>query len=238
MRLQKYLAECGVASRRQCELIMESGRVTVNGCAISGPGVKIDPDKDLVALDGRKVVPAGRRYIMLNKPPGFVCTSSDPQGRPKVVDLVPAKPGERLYTIGRLDMNSEGLILFTNDGAFAQQMSHPRHQTKKRYVLWLTSPLSTAQCRQWRAGIEDDGEQLRVLSIKAMPLDKTGHGYEIELGEGRNRHLRRMAAHAGKKVARLQRIAVGNLSLGGLKRSAWRELTEKEIQMLTGRKSK
>jgi len=228
MRLHKYLAACGVASRRQCEQLMAEGRVTVDGEIVREPGAQVDPDRQSIRCQGREVKPASHVYVALNKPPGVVCTSHDPQGRPRAIDLLPAERG-RVYTVGRLDTDSEGLILLTNDGDFAHALSHPRHEVHKQYELWLHAPLTETEKR---AGVMDDGERLRVLAIEAMPASRAGYGYRITLGEGRNRHLRRMAAASGKKVLRLVRVAVGSLVLGRLKRGAWRDLTAAEVDRL------
>lgn len=231
-RLHKYLARCGAGSRRQCERYMAEGRVKVNGEQVRQPGAVIDPDADRVEFNGRPVRPQSFHYLMLNKPPGYVCTSHDPRGRPRAIDLVPADLG-RLYNVGRLDAGSEGLILITNDGDFAQRMMHPRHEKRKTYLLWLNDPLSEAELAMWKKGIHAHGERLRVLSIHAQPRDRTGFPFRIELGEGRNRHLRRMAEASGKNVLRLQRIAIGSLALGSLKRGAWRMLAPGELEELT-----
>lgn len=235
-RLHKFLARCGVGSRRQCEQWMQEGRVTVDGVEAREPGTVIDPDAVEVCFNGRVVRPQMFRYLALNKPPGFVCTSHDPQGRPCAVELVPTDFG-RLYTVGRLDTNSEGLILITNDGDFAHRLMHPRHEVHKVYELWLHEPLSPEEILHWRQGIEDDGERLRVLSLFTMKADRSGFGYRVVLGEGRNRHLRRMAAACEKKVLRLCRVAIGSLQLGALKRGTWRDLTPDEVARLRAPKT-
>ena len=211
---------------------MQAGRVLVDGVAAKQPGVKIDPETNRIQFDGRLITPVRHHYIAVNKPPGCVCTSHDPQGRPRVIDLVPKSYG-RLYTIGRLDVDSEGLILLTNDGAFAHRLAHPRHHVHKMYEIWINQALTQEEQATWITGIKDRDETLSVLEISELPKLKSGVGYRVVLGEGKNRHLRRMAERSGKIVLRLQRIAVGKLKLGGLKRSAWRELTEKERAILT-----
>jgi len=231
VRLHKYLAVCGVGSRRACETYMEQGRVTVDGVIVREPGFQVDPQKAEICFNGKPVREEPKIYLMLNKPPGIVCTSHDPQGRPRAIDLVPADHG-RIYTVGRLDTNSEGLLLLTNDGDFANQMTHPRHLKVKSYELWLKDPLSGRDCDAWRRGIDDGGEMLRVLELSMLEDSRAGFGYAIKLGEGRNRHIRRMAAFSGKKVLRLRRVAIGSLRLGPLKRGAWRHLTPAELNML------
>jgi 23S rRNA pseudouridine2605 synthase len=231
VRLHKFLASCGVGSRRQCEQFMREGRVTVDGVPAREPGTVIEPEAAEVCFNGAPVRQQSHHYIALHKPPGYVCTSRDPRGRPRAIDLAPAGAG-RLYTVGRLDADSEGLILLTNDGDFAHRLMHPRHHVTKEYELWLHEPLATADLAGWLKGIHDAGERLRVLAIRAMKPDRAGYGYRVTLGEGRNRHLRRMAAAAGKKVLRLKRVAIGSLLLGGIRRGAWRALTPAECRDL------
>lgn len=231
VRLHKYLASCGVGSRRACEVFMEQGRVTVDGAIIREPGFQIEPGQAQVCFNGQPVRAERAVYLMLNKPPGIVCTSRDPQGRPRAIDLVPKDQG-RLYTVGRLDADSEGLLLLTNDGEFANRLTHPRHHVVKAYELWLKEPLPDEACADWRRGIADRGEMLRVLDLRKCEDSKAGVGYLVKLGEGRNRHIRRMAESSGKKVLRLRRVAIGPLKLGSLKRGAWRMLTAAEVNML------
>lgn len=230
VRLHKYLAACGVGSRRQCEQYMREGRVAVDGVIVREPGAGIEPGAVAIHFNGELVQPQSHCYLALNKPPGHVCTSHDPRGRPRAIDLVPAGRG-RVYTVGRLDADSEGLILITNDGDFAHRMMHPRHEVEKTYELWLREPLTPEDVARWRKGIHDEGELLRVVSLKTLKPDRTGYVYQITLGEGRNRHIRRMAAASGKKVLRLRRVAIGALHIGNLKRGAWRELTQPERDM-------
>lgn len=237
IRLHKYLAQCGVASRRTCEQLMAEGRVAVDGIIIREAGSRIDPDHQQVTCNGKVIVPKQFIYIALNKPPGHVCTSHDPQGRPLVIDLVPPDFG-RLFTIGRLDTESEGLILLTNDGDFAHQISHPRYEITKVYEMWLHEPLSEQERQQWIKGMEDDGEMLTAKTITTLPPGRAGFGYRVTLGEGKNRHLRRMAARCDKTVLRLLRVAIGPLKLGDLKRAAWRHLTDREVDMFTSQKKR
>ncbi len=234
VRLHKYLAACGVASRRRCEQLMAEGRVEVDGVVIREPGAQVDPERQEIRCNGRVVRQETHAYVALNKPPGHVCSSRDPAGRPLVIDLVPPGLG-RLYTIGRLDADSEGLILLTNDGEFAHKLSHPRHHVRKTYEIWLHEPLTADDKKSWLAGMEDEGENLRVLELAPL-VNRPGSGYSYRavLGEGRNRHLRRMALRSGKKVLRLKRVAIGTLQLGNLKRSSWRHLTGEEVDQLKG----
>lgn len=230
-RLQKYLARCGVGSRRHCEELMEQGRVTVDGEIIREPGFQVDADRQTVCFNGKEIHPEKNVYYALHKPPGYVCTSHDPQGRPLAIDLLPSDVG-RVYTVGRLDAVSEGLIIVTNDGSFAHRLSHPRYEVTKTYELSLARPLSVSDQKQWKQGIDWEGETLRVLTIRHMNTGKSGATYRVTLGEGRNRHLRRMAEFSDVRVLRLKRVSIGSLSIGDLKRGEFRVLTEKDVSRL------
>jgi len=236
VRLHKHLAACGVGSRRQCEILMSEGRVTVDGVPAREPGTQVDPDQQEIRYNGKAVQLETHVYIMLNKPPGYVCTSSDPQGRPRALDLIPSNLG-RIYNVGRLDTDSEGLIILTNDGEFAHRLSHPRHEVLKTYEIWLKHPLSDETRKKWLSGIKIEDDDLKVLNIMPMTAGKSGYGYRIVLGEGKNRHLRRMAESSGSTVLRLLRVAIGHLSLGTLKRSCWRKLEKTELDMLLMQRS-
>lgn len=233
VRLHKFLAECGVASRRKCEALLGAGRVTVNGQVADRPGVRVDPARDTVAVNGRPVRRPRRRYLALNKPPGYLCTSHDPEGRPTFHDLLPPPaPGERLFSVGRLDGDSEGLLLVTNDGDLAGRLIHPRHGIRKTYRVWVDRPLETIWLERFRRGIESEGERLAVVSIRRLRPPNRGVVYEVVLGEGRNRHIRRMFRAAHRTVRRLLRTRIGPLRLGDLRRGAWRELAASEVNRL------
>lgn len=225
MRLQRFLSLAGVSSRREAETIIAAGRVTVNGVAITTTGVKVT-ESDQVECDGRPVTMGRRCYVMLNKPRGFVCTADDPHAEMKAVDLVDL-PGIRLYSIGRLDKDSEGLLLLTNDGDYAARITHPRYRVCKVYEVKTASALSLRQLRWLRSGIQDDGETLRAERIDELAPGK----YRFVLNEGKKREIRRMIAAVGEQTAELKRIAVGKLELGQLSSGCWRELTTAEIQL-------
>ena len=230
MRIQKLLSARGVCSRRQAEAWIAGGRVTVNGLPC-GLGDSADPDCDTVLIDG-KPLPAGEKrvYIMLHKPRGFVTTLSDEKGRRNAAELV-ADCGLRVYPIGRLDMDSEGLLLFTNDGAFANRLMHPSHEVEKTYRVFVTgdSPEAVEAVKQ---PIELDGYRIRPPKVFVEAPGRL----RITIHEGRNRQVRRMCAAAGMQVTRLIRIGEGRLRLGDLQRGKWRHLTEEEIRQLTGEK--
>lgn len=225
-RLQKILSARGVASRRAAEQMIRDGRVTVNG-TIAALGQAVDVDTDEILIDGAPI-PTGDQpvYIMLHKPRGFVTTLSDEQGRRTAADLV-ADCGVRVYPVGRLDLSSEGLLLFTNDGAFANRMMHPKHQVDKTYLAWVTD-CSDEALQRLRQPIVLDGYRIRAPKLRQV---KPGV-LEITIHEGRNRQVRRMCDAAGMHVTRLRRIREGNLSLGDLPVGKWRYLTAEEIASL------
>ena len=232
-RLQKILSARGVASRRTAETWIQQGRVMVNGVP-ARLGDTADTEQDEILLDG-KPLPRGREpvYILLNKPRGYVTTLSDEQGRPNAAQLV-ADCGVRVYPVGRLDMDSEGLLLFTNDGAFANALMHPKHQVKKTYDVWVTGYVPGAEIRLARP-IELDGYTIRKPEVKLFKAEGNRARLRVTIHEGRNRQIRRMCQAAGMTVTRLRRIREGSLSLGDLAPGAWRYLTREEVARLRGK---
>lgn len=231
-RLQKILSARGVASRRTAETWIQQGRVTVNGIP-ARLGDTADPEQDEILLDG-KPLPQGQEpvYILLNKPRGYVTTLSDEQGRPNAAQLV-ADCGVRVYPVGRLDMDSEGLLLFTNDGAFANALMHPKHQVKKTYDVWVTGYVPGAEIRLARP-IELDGYTIRKPEVKLLKAEGNRARLRVTIHEGRNRQIRRMCQAAGMTVTRLRRIREGSVWLGDLAPGAWRHLTREEVARLRG----
>ena len=231
-RLQKILSARGLASRRTAETWIQQGRVRVNGIP-ARLGDTADPEQDEILLDG-KPLPQGQEpvYILLNKPRGYVTTLSDEQGRPNAAQLV-ADCGVRVYPVGRLDMDSEGLLLFTNDGAFANALMHPKHQVKKTYDVWVTGYVPGAEIRLARP-IELDGYTIRKPEVKLLKAEGNRARLRVTIHEGRNRQIRRMCQAAGMTVTRLRRIREGSLSLGDLAPGAWRYLTREEVARLRG----
>ena len=225
MRLQRFLSLAGVASRRDAENLIAAGRVAVNGAVVMTAGVKVQ-DGDRVECDGQAVTLGRRCYVILNKPRGYVCTADDPYADKKVLDLVDL-PDIRLYTVGRLDKDSEGLLLLTNDGDYAARLTHPRYRICKTYVAKTDYPLAPPQLDWLRGGIVDDGELLCAESIDELAPGK----YRFVLNEGKKREIRRMIAAAGAKTLELRRIAVGHLELGQLPSGRWRELTAEEVAL-------
>lgn len=225
-RLQKILSARGVASRRAAEKMIEEGRVTVNG-AVALLGQTADPQNDEILLDGRPL-PSGSEYvyILLHKPRGYVTTMSDEKGRRTAAELV-ADCGVRVYPVGRLDMDSEGLLLFTNDGEFANKLMHPKHEVQKAYLTWVQNYSEEAVARL-KQPITLDGYTIRAPKVRVV---KTGL-LEITIHEGRNRQVRRMCEAAGMQVSRLKRVREGKVALGDLPLGKWRYLTEEEVKSL------
>ncbi len=226
-RLQKILSARGVASRRRAEEYLLAGRVRVNGRTAS-LGESADPERDEILLDGKPLPPQQRYvYILLNKPRGYVTTLSDEKHRRNVAELV-ADCGIRVYPVGRLDMDSEGLLLLTNDGAFAQRLMHPSHQVNKTYIVW-TDGACTGSLERLRRPIVLDGYRISPPEVTLLACDGSRAKFRITIHEGRNRQIRRMCQSAGLTVTRLRRIAEGGLQLGTLAPGQWRYLTGEEV---------
>ncbi|MDF7807207.1 pseudouridine synthase [Pontiellaceae bacterium B12219] len=231
IRLQKYLADCGQGSRRFCETLITAGRVKVDHKIVTALGTRVDPSKQKVECNGKILTKEPSVTLLLNKPPKVICTSDDPQGRPTVLDLLDDLP-ERVYTVGRLDFMSEGLIMVTNDGDLAHSLMHPKYHVEKVYKVWIDSPLGHHQRPKMMRGIPNKGETLRVLDIDEGRHTKQGVEYTITLGEGKNRHIRRLMEHFEKKVFRLKRIAIGPLRIDDLKPGEWRRAKPAELKLL------
>ena len=231
-RLQKYMASCGVASRRACEDIILAGRVRVNG-KTAELGMSVDPESDRVELDGKRIRREERRvWIMLYKPRGVVSTVSDPQNRKTVQDCVKGVP-ERLFHVGRLDINSEGLILLTNDGERANRMMHPKYRVEKTYYAVCDGKLTAQEITALTNGVELEDGMTAPAKIRGVRENRDGNtSFLITIHEGRNRQVRRMLEAVGHKTLRLKREKYGPLELGGLKPGEWRYLTEEEIRLL------
>lgn len=224
IRLQVYLAHAGVASRRACEAIIAEGRVTVNGVRITEMGYKVQAG-DHIALDGRPVFPeTQKRYVLLHKPAGFVCTLSDEKGRPTAADLLKPHYRERLYNIGRLDMFSSGALLFTNDGDFSAKIEHPSSQIEKEYAIETSQDFDPKFLLQFEKGVRIEGVFYKCLASTVINRRKM----RIVLIEGKNREIRRVLNHFGCTIKRLVRIRIGTLNLGTLKAGEFRDLTEQE----------
>lgn len=235
-RLQKVLAAAGIASRRACEELIVSGRVTVNGQVVRELGTKVEATRDTLAVDGRVIsLSPPAVYIMLNKPAGYVSTTSDPQGRPTVLDLLKDKVAARLYPVGRLDADSEGLLLLTNDGALTQLLTHPRYRLEKEYLVWVEGEVAPAALARLRDGVPLDGKPAPVDDVEVItqggPAGRDSL-LRIVVHEGRKHEIRRLCAAIGHRVYRLQRVRLGRLRLGDLPPGAARPLTREEIAAL------
>jgi len=231
MRLQKFLAESGVASRRASEAIILEGRVSVNGKIVRTLGTKIQPGHDKIELDSQPLKPRRKIYIAINKPPGFLCTRKDPLNRRTVLDLLPPE-WAHLVSVGRLDRESEGLLFLTNDGDFALRLTHPRYGVRKVYRADVEGKVHSTMLKRFTQGIKDDGETLKAEKARTITATNSHSIVELELAEGRNREVRRLFASQELNVTTLQRIQIGRIKLGELPVGKWRTLTETEIKSL------
>ncbi|MBQ8081703.1 MAG: rRNA pseudouridine synthase [Clostridia bacterium] len=231
MRLQKYLAQCGVASRRHAEEMIAAGQVTVNGLTVTEMGAQVE-DGDAVFVNGKRVRPqTTMRYIMYHKPAGEVTTASDPEGRKTVLSHFEGM-GVRLFPVGRLDYDSEGLLLLTNDGELTNRMLHPRNEVDKTYLARVSGELTNEALRQLRAGVVLDERRTAPARVRVTRLGEEFSYVTVTIHEGRNRQVRRMFEAVGLKVLALKRIGFGPLELGDLPRGKWRELTQEERERL------
>jgi len=241
MRLHKYMAHCGVASRRSCEGIIAEGRVRVNGNIVTGMGVTVTPGADTVEVDGKTIKPEGEKvYIALNKPQGYITTVSDPYDRPSVMDLIRELQDIRLYPVGRLDYDSQGLLLMTNDGDFAHRLTHPRFHVEKEYRAYVRGIPNEAELDRLRnGGVKLDGRATAPAKVW-VENTKGGDGLcRIVIREGRNRQVRRMFDAVGHPVIELTRLRVGPVWLTGLEPGQWRHLGTEEIHaLMRGRKDR
>lgn len=236
VRLQKILAEAGVASRRACEEIIAQGRVRVNGKVIREMGLKVDPETAKIEVDGEAIQPAQSRILLaFNKPAGVVSAMSDPQGRTCLGDFFSEWPG-RLFHVGRLDFETEGLILLTNDGDLANRLAHPKHEVVKRYLVQVRGVLPTNLASNLRVGVELEDGLIRLSSMKILTRSEKSALLQIELHEGRNRIIRRLFAQLGLPVEHLVRIGVGSVDLGELRPGRWRAISDPEMKKLLAQK--
>jgi 23S rRNA pseudouridine2605 synthase len=232
IRLQKLLAQSGVASRRKCEELMLAGLVEVDGEVVTRLGTKVDPTTAVIRVDGRRLPPVSAHvYLVLNKPRGVVSTMSDPEGRRTLSDFVGDRP-ERLFHVGRLDTDTEGLILLTNDGDFAQRVAHPSYELDKTYVAEVDGVVAKATLKRLLAGVTLEDGPVAVSAAKIVSTTADRSIVEVVIHEGRNRIVRRLLDEVGHPVRRLTRTAIGPVLLRGLKRGALRELTLDELGVL------
>ncbi|MSQ90826.1 MAG: rRNA pseudouridine synthase [Phycisphaerales bacterium] len=237
-RIQKVIADAGLASRRHAEVMIAEGLVKVNGELIDALPAWVDPTKDRITVDGKALrAPQRHIYVMLHKPTGFVCTNSDPEGRRLATELVEHPSHARLYPVGRLDLDSSGLLLLTNDGEFANRLTHPRYEVHKEYEVLVKGALDPADVARLEEGIflpsdSSPGSRTRSTHLRILRRDGDRTLLTMELREGRNRQIRRMMADMGHPVKRLRRIRMGPLRLRGLAIGAWRDLTHTELSQL------
>ncbi len=238
-RLARFLAHAGVASRRHAEELIAAGRVQVNGVTVTRQGARIHPTRDRVSVDGKTVQAASRHvYILVNKPAGYISTAHDPQGRPTVLDLLPRELRElRVYPVGRLDADTSGLLLLTNDGEFALRLSHPRYEKEKHYEALVEGRPNQAAMAALRQGVaitEDDGREYMTAPawVQLLRHSENGSWLALTIHEGRKRQVRRMLAAVGHPVRQLTRVGVGSLRLRGVPVGKWRYLTESEVEAL------
>ncbi len=235
IRLQKLLAQSGVASRRKCEELMLAGEVEVDGEVVTRLGTKVDPTTAVVRVSGQRLPPISPHvYLVLNKPRGVVSTMSDPEGRPTLADAVADRP-ERLFHVGRLDTDTSGLLLLTNDGDFAQRMAHPSYEVDKTYVAEVDGEVARATLQLLRDGVTLDDGPVAVSSVRVVTETAGKSIVELVIHEGRNRIVRRLLDHVGHPVRQLTRTAIGPVSLGRLKTGALRDLTNDELGALLDR---
>lgn len=231
MRLQKYLALCGVASRRHAESMILAGDVQVNGQTVREMGVKVNPG-DVVAVHGERVLPEEKKhYVLYYKPVGEVCTVNDPEGRPTVMDHFRDYPA-RLYPVGRLDFDSEGLLILTNDGDLAARLMHPSFHVDKGYIARVSMDVSDDSLSRLRRGVMLDGRKTAPAKVSVLRRDAFSTDILITIHEGRNRQIRRMVESIGHQVVRLKRVSYGAIRLGDLERGAWRPLRADEVAAL------
>jgi 23S rRNA pseudouridine2605 synthase len=232
VRLQRVLAAAGLGSRRACELLIEEGRVEVDGKTIRVQGVRVDPDRAVIKVDGMRIASApGHVYLALNKPKGVVSTMSDPEGRPSLADYV-ADRSARLFNVGRLDVDTEGLILLTNDGDLAHRLAHPSYGVEKTYLAEITGPVARDVGKRLRAGVELDDGVVHADSFRLVSTVGSRVMVEVSLHEGRKHVVRRMLAEVGHPVSRLVRTSVGPVALGNLKPGKHRRLSQQEVGAL------
>lgn len=231
MRLNKFLSGAGIASRRKCDELIEQGKVYVNGKQVKELGTIINEKKDKITFEGREVkLPTSFVYIKLNKPKGYACTASDEKGRKTIYDLV--KCEERLFSVGRLDYDTEGLIILTNDGDFANKVIHPSYEIEKEYQVTIEGEIKESELAVLRKGVVVDGEKMPPARVKFIDAKNNTTRLSVVIHEGQNRQVRRMFEAIGKSIKLLKRVRIGGVKLGGLSRGEYKDLTIDELNLL------
>lgn len=234
MRLNRFLALTGLASRRKCEELIRESRIEINGTTVENLSTQVDPERDRVTYDGERLrIPDTFFYLMMHKPSGFVVSTSDERGRATVYELLPGPVRGKVQAVGRLDRGSEGLLLFTNDGVLANALLHPRHGVERLYVAWVAPPPRMEDIARLRAGVPlEQGERSGPAQVRVLGRKKSTARVRIALREGKNREVRRMFRAVGCRVLALRRVAFGGLALNDLPTGKTRNLTRTEIAML------
>ncbi len=231
MRLNKFLSNSGIASRRKCDTLIKEGKVSVNGKVVTEMGVSINERRDKIIVEGKEVkLPSSFVYVKLNKPKGYACTANDEKGRKTIYQLV--KCEERLFSVGRLDYDTEGLILLTNDGDFANKIMHPSYNIEKEYRVNVEGEIKESELAVLRAGVVVDGERMPEAKVKWLGYESGVTKLSVVIDEGQNRQIRRMFEAIGRSIKLLKRVRIGEVRLGGLKRGDYRDLTESELNSL------
>lgn len=231
MRLNKFLSNSGIAARRKCDDIIREGKVTVNGKVVSELGTLINEKKDRIKVEGKEIkLPSSFVYIKLNKPKGYACSANDEKGRKTIYQLIDCN--ERLFSIGRLDYNTEGLIILTNDGDFANKVAHPSYNLEKEYHVNIVGDIKESELAVLRKGVVIEGNRLPSAKVEKISYENNVTKLSVIINEGLNRQIRRMFEAIGKEIKLLKRVRIGEVKLGGLKRGDYRDLTEKELNSL------
>lgn len=235
MRLNKFLSNSGVASRRKCEQLILNGLVCVNGKQVTELGTIINEKKDKITVEGKPInLPSSFVYIKLNKPKGYACTASDEKGRKTIYDLINCE--ERLFSIGRLDYDTEGLIILTNDGDFANKVAHPKYNIEKEYKVTVEGEVKESELAVMRNGVVIEGERMPSARVEWLSYQNGFTKLSVVIDEGKNRQVRRMFEAIGKSIKLLKRVRIGGVKLGGLSRGEYRDLTEQELNLLVRNK--
>ncbi len=232
MRINKYIALCGVSSRRKADELIAQGKVTVNGSIVRAVGIDINEERDIVCVDGNKASPEEEHvYIMLNKPAGYISACRDDRGRKTVIDLLKSVDN-RVFPVGRLDYDTEGLLILTSDGDFAYRCTHPKHEIKKKYFAVVEGALDEKAAQKLQAGVEIEGKKTSKAEVEVTERKINTASVYITIHEGRNRQIKKMFESIGCSVSYLKRVSIGNLGLGGLKAGEWRYLNSDDLDLL------
>ena len=235
MRLNKFLSNSGLASRRKCDQLIEEGKVFVNGKQVTELGSQINEKKDKVTVEGKTItLPSSFVYIKLNKPKGYACTAHDEKGRKTIYDLIDSE--ERVFSIGRLDYDTEGLILLTNDGDFANKVAHPKFNIDKEYRVTVEGEIKESEMAVMRKGVVVDGQRMPSAIVNFISYENGYTKLSVIIDEGQNRQIRRMFEAIGKTIKLLKRVRIGQVRLGGLRRGDYKDLTEVELNSLVGKR--